>query len=158
MAPTQAASYKCPAWPKDALRISFGIIWLIDARTQVAARLTVLASSSGGPDETFRLAGMTNPAIVVPARARVSIEVINADPDTAHGLVITADTAATWMPMMTQRPAFTGSALWFLGNPTSAGMHAGPLTFTAATPGSYRYLCPVPGHAQKGMAGAFTVR
>ena len=31
MAPTQAASYKCPAWPKDALRISFGIIWLIDA-------------------------------------------------------------------------------------------------------------------------------
>ena len=46
---------------------------------------------------------------------------------------------------------------WFLGNPTSAGMHAGTLTFTAATPGSYRYLCPVPGHAQKGMAGAFTV-
>ncbi len=31
MTPTQAASYKCPAWPKDALRISFGIIWLIDA-------------------------------------------------------------------------------------------------------------------------------
>jgi|SRR5882724_4173535 len=121
-------------------------------------RLSVLASPSGGPDETFRAVGMTNPAIVVPAGARVSIEVINADPDTAHGLVITASTAATWMPMMTDRPAFTGSALWFLGNPTSAGMHAGPLTFTATTPGSYRYLCPVPGHAQKGMAGAFTVR
>jgi len=126
--------------------------------TTATARLTVLASPSGGPDETFRIAGMTNPAIVVPAGARVSIEVINADPDTAHGLVITASTAATWMPMMTQRPAFTGSTLWFLGNPTPAGMHAGPLTFTATTPGSYRYLCPVPGHAQKGMAGAFTVR
>ncbi len=126
--------------------------------TTTTVRLPVLASPSGGPDETFRVAGMTNPAIVVPAGARVSIDVINADPDTAHGLVITASTAATWMPMMTQRPAFTGSALWFLGNPTSAGMHAGPLTFTAATPGSYRYLCPVPGHAQKGMAGAFTVR
>ena len=121
-------------------------------------RLTVLASPPGGPDETFRIAGMTNLAIAVPAGARVSIDVINADPDTAHGLVITASTAATWMPMMTQRPAFTGSALWFLGNPTSAGMHAGPLTFTATTPGSYRYLCPVPGHAQKGMTGAFTVR
>jgi len=121
-------------------------------------RLSILASPSGGPDETFRIAGMTNPAIVVPAGARVSIEVINADPDTAHGLVITASTAATWMPMMTQRPAFTGSTLWFLGNPTPAGMHAGPLTFTATTPGSYRYLCPVPGHAQKGMAGAFTIR
>jgi NADH-quinone oxidoreductase subunit A len=116
-------------------------------------------SPSGGPDETFRVAGMTNPAIVVPAGARVSIEVINADPGTAHGLVITASTDTTSpMPMMTDRPAFTGSALWFLGNPTSAGMHAGTLTFTAAAPGTYRYLCPVPGHAQKGMAGAFTIK
>src|SRR6266536_2669416 len=126
--------------------------------TATTIRVTVLASPSGGPDETFRLAGMTNPAIVVPAGARVSIEVINADPDTAHGLVITAGTAATWMPMMTQRPAFTGSALWLLGNPTPAGMHDGTLTFTAATPGTYRYLCPVPGHAREGMTGAFTIK
>jgi nitrite reductase (NO-forming) len=27
----QAVTRPCPAWPKDALRISFGIIWLIDA-------------------------------------------------------------------------------------------------------------------------------
>jgi plastocyanin len=60
--------------------------------------------------------------------------------------------------MMTARPAFTGSALRFLGNPTSAGMHEGTLAFTATTPGTYRYLCPVPGHAQQGMAGIFTVR
>ena len=126
--------------------------------TATTVRMTVLASPSGGPDETFRIAGLTNPAIVVPAGSQVSIEVINADPDTAHGLVITASQDTTWMPMMTARPAFTGSALWFLGNPTSAGMHAGTLTFTAATPGTYRYLCPVPGHAQQGMAGAFTVR
>jgi FtsP/CotA-like multicopper oxidase with cupredoxin domain len=101
---------------------------------------------------------MTNPAIVVPAGARVSIQIINADPDTAHGLVITASNASSPMPMMTDRPAFTGSALWFLANPTPAGMHAGTLTFTAAAPGTYRYLCPVPGHAQKGMAGAFTIK
>jgi len=125
--------------------------------TTTTVRLTVLASPSGGPDETFRIAGMTNPAIVVPAGAQVSIEVINADPDTAHGLVITASKDTTWMPMMTARPAFTGSALWFLGNPTSAGMHAGTLSFTASTPGTYRYLCPVPGHAQKGMTGTFTI-
>jgi rusticyanin len=126
--------------------------------TATTVRLTVLAGPSGGPGETFRIAGMVNPAIVVPAGTQVSIEVINADPDTAHGLVITASQDTTWMPMMTARPAFTGSALWFLGNPTSAGMHAGTLTFTAATPGTYRYLCPVPGHARDGMAGAFTVR
>src|SRR6266700_1776147 len=127
--------------------------------TTTTVRLTMLSSPSGGRDETFRIAGMTNPDIIVPAGARVSIQLINADADTAHGLVITASTAASsWMPMMTDRPAFTGTALWFLGNPTTAGMHAGTLTFTAATPGTYRYLCPVPGHAQKGMAGAFTIR
>jgi nitrite reductase (NO-forming) len=36
-------------------------------------------------------------------------------------------------------------------------MHAGTLSFTAGAPGTYRYLCPVPGHAQEGMAGTFIV-
>ncbi len=122
-------------------------------------RIVALASPPGGPDETFRIAGMVNPALVVNAGSSVSIEVINADPDTAHGLVITANGArSSWMPMMTVAPAFSGSALWFLGNPTSAGMHAGTVRFTASTPGSYHYLCPVPGHTQKGMTGAFIVR
>ena len=126
--------------------------------TAASVHLVAVASPPGGPDETFRIVGMVNPAVVVPAGAKVSIEVVNADPDTAHGLVITAsDGRSSWMPMMTDRPAFTGAALWFLGNPTAAGMHVGTPTFTAATPGTYHYLCPVPGHAQKGMTGTFTV-
>jgi len=126
--------------------------------TAGSVHLVAVASPAGGPDETFRIAGLVNPTIIVPAGARVSIEVINADPDTAHGLVITAsDATGSWMPMMTARPAFTGSALWFLGNPSAAGMHAGTLIFTATTPGTYRYVCPVPGHAQQGMTGTFTV-
>jgi rusticyanin len=127
--------------------------------TTTTVRLTILASPSGGPDETFRAAGLVNPRIVVPAGARVTIQLINADPGTAHGLVVTASgVSASPMPMMTARAAFTGASLWFLGNPTSAGMHQGTFTFTATTPGTYRYLCPVPGHAQKGMTGTFTVR
>ena len=127
--------------------------------TTSTVKLAVVASPSGGPDETFRVAGLVNPRIIVPAGAHVTIQLVNADSDTSHGLVITAgNPSASWMPMMTARSAFTGSALWFLGNPTSAGMHAGTLAFTTATPGTYHYLCPVPGHAQKGMAGLFTVR
>ena len=123
-----------------------------------SARITVVASPAGGPDETFRIAGLVNPAITVKAGTRVSMQVINADPDTAHGLVIASGSgAASWMPMMTASPAFSGSALWFLGNPTAAGMHQATLSFTASTPGHYSYLCPVPGHAQKGMTGSFTV-
>jgi rusticyanin len=121
-------------------------------------RLVAVASPAGGPDETFRIAGLVNPAIIVPAGAKVSIQVINADPDTAHGLVITADqNVSSPMPMMTSRPAFAGSAVWFLGDPTAAGMHTATLTFTATTPGTYHYLCPVPGHAQQGMTGTFAV-
>jgi rusticyanin len=126
--------------------------------TGTSVRLTILASPAGGPDETFRIAGLTDPTITVTTGAQVSIEVINADPDTAHGLVITASGAGfSWMPMLTARPAFTGSAVWFLGNSTSAGMHAATLSFTPSKPGTYRYLCPVPGHAQEGMTGTFTV-
>lgn len=126
--------------------------------TARSVRLAMVASPSM-PAESFRIAGLTDPAISVPAGARVTIELINADPDMAHGLVITpsgADRAA--MPMMTAAPAFSGAALWFLGDPTAAGLHAGTLTFTATRPGSYQYMCPVPGHAREGMAGAFTVR
>jgi nitrite reductase (NO-forming) len=36
-------------------------------------------------------------------------------------------------------------------------MHSGTLTFTAGKPGTYQYLCPVPGHAKDGMAGTFAV-
>jgi rusticyanin len=126
--------------------------------TTATVRLAVLASPSM-PGESFRIAGMTNPAISVPAGARVTIELVNADTDMAHGLVIMpAGGAASDMPMMTAAPSFAGSVLWFLGKPTAAGRHTGILAFTAATPGSYQYLCPVPGHAREGMAGTFTVR
>jgi rusticyanin len=126
--------------------------------TTTNVRMVALASPADGPDETFRIAGLVNPRIIVPAGSHVSIDMINADHDTAHGLVITASGAtSSWMPMMSAYPAFGRSALWFLGNPTSAGMHAWTLRFTATTPGTYHYLCPVPGHAHKGMAGLFTV-
>ena len=125
--------------------------------TSADVHLVVLASPSM-PVESFRIAGMTNPTVVVPKGATVSIELVNADSDMAHGLVVTASgEASSWMPMMTAPPAFSGAALWFLGESTSAGMHTGTLSFTAGTSGTYQYLCPVPGHAQEGMAGTFVV-
>ena len=126
--------------------------------TATSIHLTVVASPTGGPDETFRIAGMVNPTLTILAGSHVSIQVVNADPGTAHGLVITASNPrSSWMPMMTAAPAFSGSALWLLGYPTAAGMHAGTLSFTAGTAGTYHYLCPVPGHVQKGMTGALIV-
>ena len=33
----------------------------------------------------------------------------------------------------------------------------GEVSFTAGAPGNYYYICTVPGHAQQGMKGNFTV-
>jgi len=58
--------------------------------------------------------------------------------------------------MLTQGPDKTAvdsasrhavSCMAYLGALTSAGMHAGTVTITARTPGTYRYLCAVPGPA-----------
>jgi rusticyanin len=126
--------------------------------TGTNVRFTVVASPAGNPDETFRIAGLVNPTVVVPRGAHVSVQLVNADPDTAHGLVITAaGSGSSWMPMMTAPPAFPGAALWFLGNPTSAGLHIGTLSFSTGASGTFQYVCPVPGHAQKGMVGALLV-
>jgi rusticyanin len=123
-----------------------------------SAHIVALASPSGGTDETFRIAGLVDPTIAVKTGTRVTIEVINADKDTSHGMVVTATRSnSSWMPMMTANPAFGGSAVWFLGDPTSAGMHASTISFTASAHGTYKYLCPVPGHAQEGMVGTFRV-
>jgi rusticyanin len=118
----------------------------------------VIASPSM-PAEDFEVAGLTDPTIVVPLGAQVQVELVNADGDMAHGFVV-ADQGAqgSWMPMMTAAPAFSGSALWFLGEATSTGMHAGTVSFAASRPGTYSYVCPVPGHAQEGMAGIFVVQ
>lgn len=50
------------------------------------------------------------------------------------------------------------SAVWFLGESTSAGMQEATLSSTASAPGDYQYPCPIPGHARDGMVGAFTVQ
>ncbi|TNC26477.1 sulfocyanin-like copper-binding protein [Amycolatopsis alkalitolerans] len=113
------------------------------------------------PDEgmyTFGVAGMTNPVIEIPRGARVSIEVVNADDDMPHGLVVTSGQAAAGpMPMMTTVPSFPGAAVWTLAQASPAGLSTATETFTAGVPGRYQYLCPVPGHAAAGMAGAFVV-
>ena len=126
--------------------------------TTNSVHFTVLASPDGAPDMTFRIAGLTDPTLVVPKGAQVSVELIQADSGESHGWLLTAAQAPfPYMAMMGAPAAFPGSFAMPLGEPVSAGMAAETITFTAGAPGQYTYLCPVPGHAQKGMHGAFIV-
>jgi FtsP/CotA-like multicopper oxidase with cupredoxin domain len=109
-------------------------------------------------DEHFEADGMADPAIVVPTGARVSIKLLNEDRASAHGLVVAPlGSSLPWRPMAEAGPAFRGSALWFLGDMREGRAHEGTVSFYASRPGCYRYLDPVPGQAQAGMAGAFVV-
>ena len=121
----------------------------------VSLVVVAVPSASGGE---YRVAGLVDPTLVVPVGARVSIELINTDADAAHGLVVTTEGVATSsMPMAADALAFPGAAVWFLGDPNAAGMHAGTITFTASAPGNYQYLSPLPGQARSGMAGTLIV-
>ena len=83
--------------------------------------------------ETFRSAGITTPTVTVPAGSHVTITLINADDDMAHGLVITTPGAvSSVMPILIAAPAFGGAALWFLGEPPAAGAPA-PEAWEATT-------------------------
>ena len=122
-----------------------------------SVRLAVLASPSNGPDMTFRIGGLTDPTIVVPQGASVTVQLVNADSDTSHAWLLTTAQPPFGSMTMMDAPAFGGALAPPLGDPTAAGMPSETITFTAATPGRYTYLCPVPGHAQQGMYGTLEV-
>jgi rusticyanin len=124
--------------------------------TAAAVYLTVLAIAPGRPDMTFTVAALTNPTIVVPSGARVTVHFINNDTDEAHGWLIT-DSMPPFTFGQSARPAIAGATAGVIGDPTSAGDGANTITFTATGTGHYEYICPMPGHAQMGMHGSFIV-
>ena len=118
----------------------------------------VMVATTAHQQVGFRAAGLLNPTIVVPQGAQVSIEFINADPRGAQGLVVATGSSVTRrVPMMSAARAFRGSAMWFLGRATSAGLHKSTMNFTPSTVGDYQYFSAVPGDARHGMNGQFLV-
>jgi len=117
----------------------------------------VVAIPPGGPDMTFRVAGLTNPNIVVPQGSQVTVEFINADTDEAHGWLVT-NQQPPFNFGQSRQPAISGGSAGLIGDPTTAGDGARTVTFRADPTGTYQYICPMPGHAQMGMHGTFIVR
>jgi rusticyanin len=118
---------------------------------------TVVAIAPGAPDMTFRVAGLSNPAIIVPKGSHVAVRFINNDSNEAHGWLITTNQPPFGFGQ-SGTPAIGGARAGVLGDPTSAGDGAISFSFVASGAGSYQYICPMPGHAQMGMHGPFIVR
>ena len=125
--------------------------------TSHSVSFTVVAVPPGGPDMTFRVAGLTNPAVVVPQNAQVTAQFINGDNDEAHGWMVVNE-QPPFRFYQPKTPIVSGAFSGLIGDPTANGQGASTFTFQAGPAGTYQYICPMPGHAQMGMHGPFIVR
>ncbi len=101
---------------------------------------------------SYRIAGLRNPTLIVPAGATIKALFINTDGDMMHNLRFTV-----------QKPPFKGpvksAGTTNLPHKSETANHAEDLTMRVPThAGTYTYLCTVPGHAPGGMYGTLIVR
>ncbi|WP_156030064.1 hypothetical protein [Thiomonas sp. FB-Cd] len=143
----------------------------VDARTHTVTfsgrdvRIAMVAVQPGHPDQTFEVAGLTNPTLVVPRGATVRIDLVNMDygRNMEHGLIITAvPPPYPYMAMMATGPGLVQLEPllpWRSDSRLRAASYAALSTsFVAGEPGTYWYVCPTPEHAEKGMVGRFIIR
>lgn len=127
--------------------------------------IDVVAVQPGHDDQTFEVAGLTNPTLIVPHGATVHLNLVNMDygDNMEHALIITpAPPPYPYMSMM-----YTGPGLvqveplmpWRSEKDLARAQYATlSATFVAGNPGTHWYVCPTPEHAEKGMYGKFVVR
>ena len=122
-------------------------------------QIVALASPDTGPDMTWNVDGLVNPTIVIPKGAAVTVDFFNADTGTMHGWELTATPPPYQsMAMMYAAVALPGAFTMPVAPPTAQTWFGRTVQFTIPNPGTFYYICPVPGHAQKGMYGQLIVR
>ena len=94
---------------------------------------------------------------MLPAGAHVTIELINADAGMPHNWLLTTAQPPFGSMGMMAAPVALGAATDTLPEATTSAMPTTTITFDAATPGRFTYLCSVPGHAEAGMYGTVVV-
>ena len=114
----------------------------------------------GGPkmaDEKFVIGGLVNPIIHVSQGANVTMELINEDDGMPHNVVVTPVAPPYPYVAMMIGSAFPGAGVPVIPEAQNGQYAAVSTTFKATSSGQFYYLCQVPGHAEKGMYGAFVV-
>lgn len=143
--------------------------------------IPVIAVEPGKPDTTFEVHGKVNPTLIVPAGAKLRFVLANADTGMPHGLDVTLSAppygvlphlpmmAGTMMNSKSMRRSMMGGAVMMKKsaaatgtvNPKADGRKSLAVKKTGwftLKPGTYYYVCPIPGHAKQGMYGKIIVR
>jgi len=101
-------------------------------------------------DYYFTVQGSQNNSIIVKAGDVVKIIFLN-EGSTAHSFMVAKE------PRTGAMLAIQGAEIGSAAQPLAPGAR-GEVIFKVTTPGTYYYICPVPGHAELGMAAPFIVR
>lgn len=134
----------------------------------------MIAVEPGKPDTTFEVHGKVNPTLIVPAGAKLRFELANADGEMPHGLDVTVSVPPygqrPHLPMMkmaghggmTSGSGMMGKAVASTGvvGPNTGSkkqLAIGETGWFTLKPGTYYYVCPIPGHAKQGMHGKLVV-
>lgn len=127
--------------------------------------INMVAVQPGHDDQTFEVAGLTNPTLIVPLGATVHLTVVNMDygDNMEHGLILTpAPPPYPYISMMYTGPGLVQvePLLPWRSEKDVAQAHYAALstTFVARDPGRFWYVCPTPKHAEQGMYGKFEIR
>lgn len=125
--------------------------------------IPVVAVEPGKPDTTFEVHGQVDPTLVVPANTSIRVTLANMDGGMAHGLDVTRQAPpykeATGLPMNQDNQsviAVTGEAPPHEADEETLAVKS--TRWFQLKPGKYYYVCPVPGHAHKGMHGEIIAR
>lgn len=127
--------------------------------------LRVVANAPHHPDMSFEVGGLTNPTVSIAQGTHVTLTFLNMDygPGMDHALLITS-AKPPYPPRVSSQGAGVLASIPPLAprskkNLNQARYAQASLRFTAQTPGTYYYVCPVPGHADGfHMYGRFVVR
>ena len=108
---------------------------------------------------TWEIDGLVNPTLVIPAGARVQVILANTDWGYMHGFEVTSTPPPySFMSMMSVNSDFL---LMPLPERTTKSLSTARYYTRSGqlhlSPGTYHYLCPVPGHAQQGMYGTLKI-
>lgn len=111
------------------------------------------------PGLQWEIDGRINPTVIVPSHASVTVAVVNADKGYMHGFeVTTARPPFAWDAMRQGNLAFSGGFVHPLLPESHGTFSLQRTTFRTTNSDTYEYICPVPGHAQHGMAGILRVQ
>lgn len=123
-----------------------------DKKTLTFNGKTVRIVAHSGPANdmlSYRIDGLKNPTLVVPAAATITALFINTDDDMVHNMRFGLQHAGPSPSVGTPDLPHKNASVFYAADVT---LHL------PAKPGTYYYFCTVPGHAQGGMYGTLIVR